>query len=282
MRAFKNGAWVTQGVGTVNGASSASPTFLVPSLNFAQDKEGEAPSIDFAGAGRTVPWATWYEDDTAPFGHKEIFASRFDQATQTWVFAGSGADRDGRPPVPEHRRRAGRREPAGGGRNHRGRRQPRAVDHVAGEGPHQGPDLRGQADRAGNRHVSRRHEAGRRQPGRGLLLAAGGGGALAPASRPSTSIRAATGSSRTSPSPARATPCRGWSGTSRAPGRFGVRNERVFAAKAVTAGAVSGSSTAASSGTRWAGARRLPCRSTPPCPGPGRASPPRRPRTSAR
>ena len=97
VRAFKNGAWVTQGVGTVNGASSASPTFR-SSLNFAQDKEGEAPSIDFAGAGRTVPWATWYEDDTAPFGHKEIFASRFDQATQTWVFAGQGRTATGGPP----------------------------------------------------------------------------------------------------------------------------------------------------------------------------------------
>jgi hypothetical protein len=97
VRAFKNGAWVTQGVGTVNGASRAYPTFG-GSLNFAQDKEGEAPSIDVAGAGGTVPWATWYEDDTAPFGHKEIFAGRFDQATQTWVFAGQGRTATGGPP----------------------------------------------------------------------------------------------------------------------------------------------------------------------------------------
>ena len=96
-RAFKNGAWVTQGVGTVNGASSASPTFR-GSLNFDQAKEAEAPTIDFAGAGRTVPWSTWYEDNTAPFGHKEIFASRFDQTTGKWVFAGQGRPDTGGPP----------------------------------------------------------------------------------------------------------------------------------------------------------------------------------------
>jgi hypothetical protein len=97
VRAFKNGAWVTQGVGTVNGASSANPTFK-GSLNFDQTKEAEAPSIDFAGAGRTVPWTTWYEDNTAPFGHKEIFASRFDQTTGKWVFAGQGRPGTGGPP----------------------------------------------------------------------------------------------------------------------------------------------------------------------------------------
>jgi hypothetical protein len=97
VRAFKGGAWVTQGVGTVNGASSASPTFR-GSLNFDQTKEAEAPSIDFAGAGRTVPWTTWYEDNTAPFGKEEIFASRFDQTTQKWVFAGQGRPATGGPP----------------------------------------------------------------------------------------------------------------------------------------------------------------------------------------
>jgi hypothetical protein len=97
VRAFKNGAWVTQGTGTVNGASSAAPTFRA-SLNFDQGREAEAPSIDFAGAGRTVPWATWYEDHTAPFDHKEIFASRFDQTTGAWVFAGQGREATGGPP----------------------------------------------------------------------------------------------------------------------------------------------------------------------------------------
>jgi hypothetical protein len=79
VRAFKAGAWATQGNqgGTFPG-----------SLNFDQTKQAEAPTIDFAGAGRTVPWATWYEDNTSPFNHKEIFASRFDQAAGRWVIAG--------------------------------------------------------------------------------------------------------------------------------------------------------------------------------------------------
>ena len=60
-------------VGTQNGSSdplhSARP--FSGSLNFQQDEDGEAPSIDFAGAGRAVPWATWYEENStlgpAPF-----------------------------------------------------------------------------------------------------------------------------------------------------------------------------------------------------------------------
>src|SRR4029077_4291898 len=47
VRAFKNGQWVTQG----------SPA----SLNIDPTVEAEAPSIDFAGAGRTVPWGRWHE-----------------------------------------------------------------------------------------------------------------------------------------------------------------------------------------------------------------------------
>ena len=80
---------MTKGHGTVGGASSASPTFT-GSLNFNQAREGEAPSIDFAGGGRVVPWATWYEDNTKPFGKEEIFASRFDSSNDVWVFAGQG------------------------------------------------------------------------------------------------------------------------------------------------------------------------------------------------
>ena len=77
-RSFANGAWKTRGNGTVGGRSSAAPTFP-GSLNFDQGQDGEAPAIDFAGAGRTVPWATWYENTTGTgFGAKNIFASRFD------------------------------------------------------------------------------------------------------------------------------------------------------------------------------------------------------------
>jgi hypothetical protein len=68
VRAFKNGQWVTQG----------------PSLNIDQNVEAEAPSIDFAGAGRTVPWDAWYEPNAALGGEKQIFASRFVAAANTW------------------------------------------------------------------------------------------------------------------------------------------------------------------------------------------------------
>jgi hypothetical protein len=68
VRAFKNGQWVTQG----------------PSLNIDQNVEAEGPSIDFAGAGRTVPWDAWYEPNAALGGQKQIFASRFVAANNIW------------------------------------------------------------------------------------------------------------------------------------------------------------------------------------------------------
>src|SRR4051794_27076017 len=68
VRAFKGGRWVTQG----------------PSLNIDPNVEAEAPSIDFAGPGRTVPWDAWYEPNAALGGAKQIFASRFAAATNTW------------------------------------------------------------------------------------------------------------------------------------------------------------------------------------------------------
>src|SRR5207249_1219202 len=52
VRAFKNGAWVTQG----------SPA----SLNIDPTEEAEPASIDLAGWGRTVPWVTWEENDGVP------------------------------------------------------------------------------------------------------------------------------------------------------------------------------------------------------------------------
>ncbi|MEA2479296.1 MAG: hypothetical protein QOJ07_1218 [Thermoleophilaceae bacterium] len=66
VRAFKNGAWVTEG--------------FPASLNIDTSKEAEAPSIDFAGAGRTVPWVSWYEPNAnfvGPPPPTQIFASRF-------------------------------------------------------------------------------------------------------------------------------------------------------------------------------------------------------------
>src|ERR1700761_3248272 len=67
VRAFKNGQWVTQG----------------KSLKIDPNAESEAPSIAFAGAGRNVPWTSWYEPSQALGGAKQIFASRFDPTANT-------------------------------------------------------------------------------------------------------------------------------------------------------------------------------------------------------
>jgi hypothetical protein len=106
-RSFAKGAWTTRGTGTVGG-SSASPIKFSGSLNFDQGQDGEAPSIDFAGTNRTVPWASWYEHTTGtnfgPSGADNIFASKFDNlgdANQNkWIFAGQGRGNGGAQSVP--------------------------------------------------------------------------------------------------------------------------------------------------------------------------------------
>jgi hypothetical protein len=62
VRAFKGGAWQTQG--------------FPESLNVDTTQVAQAPSIDFTGPNRTVPWVGWAEP-SAVFGHDQIFASRF-------------------------------------------------------------------------------------------------------------------------------------------------------------------------------------------------------------
>ena len=99
-RSFAGGAWTTRGNGTVGGSSDSGPTHLFSgSLNFDQTQDGEAPSIDFAGTGRTVPWASWYENTTGidfngVTGADNIFASKFDNLGDAnqgkWIFAGQG------------------------------------------------------------------------------------------------------------------------------------------------------------------------------------------------
>jgi hypothetical protein len=74
VRAFKNGGWVTQG----------SPA----SLNVDSTAEAEAPSIDFAGSGRTVPWVSWYEPVARLGRPTNIFASRFNAAANAWLRSG--------------------------------------------------------------------------------------------------------------------------------------------------------------------------------------------------
>lgn len=78
VRSFENGVWVTRG----NPAS----------VNLDTRQDAEAPSIDFAGPGRTVPWVSWYEPSAAlPGGRTNIFASRFAAAANRWL--PSGQDR---------------------------------------------------------------------------------------------------------------------------------------------------------------------------------------------
>ena len=98
-RSFASGAWKTRGSGTVGGRSSAAPTFP-GSLNFDQGQDGEAPASDFAGTGRTVPWATWYENTTGTgFAANNIFASRFDNTGDAnqgkWIFGGQSRGNGG-------------------------------------------------------------------------------------------------------------------------------------------------------------------------------------------
>lgn len=94
VRSFAEGAWSTRGSGTVGGRSSASPVFG-GSLNFDQGQDGEAPAIDFAGTGRTVPWATWYENTSGTgFANNNVFANHFDNVGDAnqgrWIFSGQG------------------------------------------------------------------------------------------------------------------------------------------------------------------------------------------------
>jgi hypothetical protein len=101
VRSFAGGAWTTRGTGTVGGRSDGSPSFP-SSLNFDATSDGEAAAIDFAGAGRTVPWATWYENTSGTgFNADNVFASRFDAVHGKWVFAGQGRTKgDGSVEVP--------------------------------------------------------------------------------------------------------------------------------------------------------------------------------------
>ena len=188
-RSFAGGAWTTRGIGTVGGRSSAGPTFT-GSLNFDQGQDGEAPAIDFAGAGRTVPWATWYENTTGTgFGNNNVFASRFDNTGDAnqgkWIFAGQGRGTGGGSvPVPSlniHTDQE-RREPVGGRRLGGRPDQARAVGHLAGDdhAPVSGKDqiFVVAADRPGHGQLRRRQAGGRgrrRRPrarDRRLLLAA--------------------------------------------------------------------------------------------------------------
>ena len=235
-RSFAAGAWTTRGIGTVGGVSSASPTFK-GSLNFDQGQNGEAPSIDFAGGGRTVPWATWYEDRP---GHAVRQQQHLRQPLRQHRRREPGQvdlrraeprnhDRRRRGSVDQHPHQPERREPVRGGRFGGGPDQAGPVDHLAGDrhraGQRQGSDLHGPADRTGERQLRRRQARRRgRSPDTSRRSAASAGsrrGSPAPApTTPTparTSTRPATGSNPTSRSPVP---------TTASPGSSGMRPER--------------------------------------------------------
>jgi hypothetical protein len=82
VRAFKGGAWHTQG--------------FPESLNEDAAQVAQAPSIDFTGANRTVPWVVWAEPSTVLGGHDQIFASRFCPSPLPLRVAASGSTRASR------------------------------------------------------------------------------------------------------------------------------------------------------------------------------------------
>ena len=69
---------------------------VAASLNIHANVVAEHPSIDFAGADRTVPWVSWYEPSPGFGNVKQIFASRFVAASG--LFVPAGQDRGGNEP----------------------------------------------------------------------------------------------------------------------------------------------------------------------------------------
>ena len=152
--------------GTVGGRSSAAPMFP-GSLNFDQTQDGEAPAIDFAGAGRTVPWATWYESTTgAGFANNNVFASRFDNTGDAnqgkWVFAGQSRGLGGGTvPVPSlniHTDQDAENPSVAGGSTADPAKPGPWVSwqETGGNAPHRQPDLRRKAARARVSQLRRR------------------------------------------------------------------------------------------------------------------------------
>src|SRR5437667_1684356 len=101
VRAFKNGAWVTQG--------------FPASLNIDPTQEAEAPSIDFAGTGRTVPWVAWYEPSATSGWPTNIFASRFNVAANRWLPSGQGRGPNHLPSLNVHTLRTAENPSVAGG-----------------------------------------------------------------------------------------------------------------------------------------------------------------------
>ena len=118
VRAFKSGAWVTQG----------SPA----SLNIDPTEEAEAPSVDFAGTGRTVPWVAWYEPSAAVRLADEHLRQPLQRGGQRLAALRPGP-RPAPPAVSQHPHRSHGRESLGRGRCRRRRQRSGSLDHLGGE-----------------------------------------------------------------------------------------------------------------------------------------------------
>ena len=105
-------------------------------------QDGEAPAIDFAGAGRTVPWATWYENTSRRPASATTTSSPVGSTTPATPIRASGSSparpwsgrRNSAGPLAEHPHRPGRREPVGGRRLGGRSDQAGPVGDVAGDG----------------------------------------------------------------------------------------------------------------------------------------------------
>ena len=132
------------------------------SLNIQANQEAEAPSIDFAGTGRTVPWTSWYEPNSdTPGGKTQDLRQPLQRRQQHLDPRGPGPRAAEPRPLAEHPHRPGRREPGARRRGRQGRRRSRAVGGLAGDRRRrrQEPDLRlarRQAERLRRLHAERR------------------------------------------------------------------------------------------------------------------------------
>lgn len=61
---------------------------VAASLNIHSNVVAEHPGIDFAGPDRSVPWVAWYEPSPGFNNQDQVFASRFNAASQLWTPAG--------------------------------------------------------------------------------------------------------------------------------------------------------------------------------------------------
>ena len=163
VRAFKAGQWVTQG--------------FPASLNVDPTVDAEAPSIDFAGAARTVPWVSWSSPTrTSATRSRSSRAASRPRRTSGCPPARSGRRATTCPRSTSTRTVTPRTRPSSAGRPSRA--TTRCLGRVAGARRSRcrgdEPDLRlARRQVVGGRALRRQAGERRHQPERLLLVAAG-------------------------------------------------------------------------------------------------------------